>query len=184
MFYLVETGLNGEPGCYRCSASVLLKRGREVICRTGRGLETGRVSAPLGGESGGLELAGQLIRPMSDNDRLIARRLQQFRDRAVSACEKMLVEMQVPAVLVDAEQLFDGEGLYFHFLGPVDESLNPVLEKLAAVYEQKIRFRQFAERLAEGCGPGCGTSKSGCATTGGCSGCALPGGCGSKKATA
>ncbi len=180
MFYLVETGLVGEPACFDCVASEKLPRGTEVICRTPRGIETGRIAVCLGGENSGLEVIGRVLRPMSDNDRLISRRLDQFRDRAIAACSDLLLQHGSEAVLLDAEQLFDGENLYFHFLGEVDDSLTPVLDRLAEVYQQKIRFRQFADRLANGCGPGCGTTASKCGTGGACSTCSA-GGCGVKS---
>lgn len=179
MFYLVECGLIGEPGCFSCGSARILRNGTRVIVRTERGVEVGRVVREIGGDNAGLPVAGKLLRPMSPNDRLIAERLERFRQRAVEACSELVQRHGSRAVLMDAEQLFDGETLVFHFLGPVDASLDPVLESLAALYEQKIRFRPFAERLASGCGPDCGTALAGC-STGGCGSCGSAGGCGSR----
>lgn len=183
MHYLVETGLNGEPACFSCSSSRELGRGASVICRTARGVEAGRVRARLNSLHPELEIAGQILRPMSSNDRLIAERLERFRQNAVLACCELLQQHGSPAVLLDAEQLFDGENLFFYFLGPVDAAMQPVLAKLAEEYQQKVRFRQFADRLSSGCGPGCGTRDSGCSPSGGCGSCGAAGGCGAKSAS-
>lgn len=180
LFYLVETGLTGEPGCFSCAASRTLRSGTEVVCRTDRGVERGTIRGSLGTSDCGLEVAGKILRPMSDNDRLVAARLERFRQRAVAACAEVLKRRGVAATLIDAEQLLDGEHLVFHFLGDIDAAREAVLEELAAVYEQKIGFRKFAERMSEGCGPGCGTTASQCGT-GGCAGCGASGGCASSR---
>jgi PSP1 C-terminal conserved region len=176
LFYLVETGVTGEPGCFSCATTRTLPGGMEVVCRTKRGVERGLVRSCLGPTRCGLEVIGRILRRMSDNDRLVAARLERFRQRAVAACAEVLERRGIAATLIDAEQLLDGEHLVFHFLGDLDAARDVVLEELAAVYEQKIGFRKFAERMTEGCGPGCGTTASKCGT-GGCAGCGASGGC-------
>jgi hypothetical protein len=55
-------------------------------------------------------------------------------------------------------------------------------QQLAATYETAVEFRQFAETLAQGCGPGCGTEEAkgqgGCSS---CTTCAVASACGSRK---
>lgn len=180
-YCLVETGLHGAPDCYSCPSARPFEPGDEVVCRTGRGIERGRVRTWLGDSSGGMEVAGVVLRPLSDNDRLLAGRLERFRLQAIEACEKVLATTGVAATLVDAEQLLDGEHLYFHFLGDVDGAREAVMEHLADTWERRIGFRRFAERLAQGCGPGCGTTAARCGT-GACSGCGVAGSCGGRTA--
>jgi hypothetical protein len=88
----------------------------------------------------------------------------------------------IPAVLVDVEHLFDGQGLFFYFLGNVPPEVELLTDRLAEAYETKVQFRKFTETLIEGCGPGCGTEevkgRGGCET---CSSCAVAGACGSKR---
>ena len=99
--------------------------------------------------------------------------------RQFHACESLLAERGISATLVDVEHLFDGESIYFYFLGETTPELEAITTQLAETYERKVRFKKFAETLANGCGPDCGTGESGC-SSGGCGSCSLAGGCGSK----
>ena len=58
---------------------------------------------------------------------LLAARLEKHRHEAYHACCDLLTEAQIPAVLVDVEHLFDGQGLFFYFLGEVPQSTAPVM---------------------------------------------------------
>jgi hypothetical protein len=88
-----------------------------------------------------------------------------------------LQERGVNAVLVDVEHLFDGQGLYFYFLGDVPDEVSAMTDELAEAWEARVQFRRFTERLTNGCGPDCGTGASqcgaACGTGGGCSTCAV-----------
>ncbi len=80
---------------------------------------------------------------------------------------------------MDVEHLFDGQSLYFYFLGEITSELEELTNDLAGVYETKVQFRQFVETLTDGCGPGCGTEEAagqGCAT-GECTSCAVAQAC-------
>jgi hypothetical protein len=86
------------------------------------------------------------------------------------------------AVLVDVEHLFDGQGLFFYFLGEVPPEIESFTAHLAEAYETKVQFRRFTETLIEGCGPGCGTEEAkgqgGCDS---CTSCAVASACGTKR---
>lgn len=186
--YLVRTGLFDELTWLRPATGAHVPVPGEVICRTVRGLEVGFVLAEET-EEGLAEAAedlngsaaGQVLRPVNEQDRLILQRLERFKLRAIESCERLLAERQIPATLVDAEHLFDGQHLYFHFWGSASGELDAVLDELAATYDHRVGFSRFAARLAEGCGPGCGTTNSGCGSSnsGGCANCSS-GGCGVK----
>lgn len=173
--YFVQLGPFAQVGCMDSDAG-LFRRGDRVVCRTARGLELGEVlSVDEGDEPGG---DGVVLRTMSDTDYLLQTRIEQRRDRAIAACEQEIQRLGISVSLVDVEHLFDGGSLYFYFLGDPDPRLAEITERLAETYEAKVNFRRFTERLATGCGPGCGTeSKAGGCGTGGCSTCSLSGGC-------
>lgn len=160
-------------------------RDTRVICRTERGLEQGTVICPIDDEFGDRtgqvdELPeGEILRKVTPDDDMILKRLEKHRDKAFKACQQIIIERELPGILVDVEHLFDGESVFFYFLGDVDSRLESITEELAATYERRVRFKKFAETLANGCGPDCGTGESKC-STGGCQSCALSGGCGSK----
>ena len=181
MNHLVQVGLLGSIGRFRAADRRARHRGSKVICRTERGLEVGRVlrvseSADSADPADIKEVDGDLLRQVTPDDRLILRRIDRFRDRAFHACQKLLDERQIPSVLVDVEHLFDGSSLYFYFLGDVTPEVEQLTGELAEAYEAKVQFRRFSQKLAEGCGPDCGTGESGCGS-GGCGSCALKGKC-------
>lgn len=179
--HLVKTGLMGVVGRYRSSDFTVFPRDTSVICRTARGLEAGHVLCALDGDgqNDAAVVDGQLLRRISPDDQMILDRLNKFRDRAYTACSQLLDEQSINAVLVDVEHLFDGESVYFYFMGAIDPRLETLTASLAATYERKVKFKQFAETLASGCGPNCGTRD--CSTEG-CATCAAGGGCAAKAA--
>ena len=179
--YLVRTGLFDELNWFMAAPGVRVPEHGEVICRTNRGLEVGfALDEEL--NSPDADSNGQILRPVNDQDRLILERLERFKLRAIESCERLLAERQIEATLVDAEHLFDGQHLFFYFWGNANIELDAVLDELASIYDHRVGFSRFAARLAEGCGPGCGTVNSGCGSTktGGCSSCGS-GGCGLKS---
>lgn len=153
-------------------------RDTNVICRTQRGLESGTILCSID-EQDSVECDGQVLRQVGTEDTLILERLERHRDKAFEACQKLIRERELPGVLVDVEHLFDGESVFFYFLGEVDSRLEALTNELASTYERKVRFKKFAETLANGCGPNCGTGESKC-STGGCGSCAISGACGAK----
>ncbi len=167
----------GVVGTFDAADFRVYTRDQRVICRTRRGLEVGVVICDV--DSPATE--GDVLRVTGSEDELILDRLERFRDRAYKACNDLLIDRGLPGTLVDVEHLFDGESVFFYFLGDVDPRVEALTEELAEAYDRKVKFKQFAQTLAKGCGPDCGTKDSGC-STGGCGSCALSGGCGSKKA--
>lgn len=180
--YLVKIGLMGVVGRYDSPDYRRYARDESVICRTQRGLEAGTVLCDLEvSHTIEPETQGELLRSTSSDDQMILQRLQRHRDRAFDACDALLKKEQITATLMDVEHLFDGQSIFFYFLGEVPEKVHAITKQLSEVYEQKVKFRKFAEALAEGCGPGCGTTASKCGSSeaSGCSSCGMSGRCGS-----
>ena len=175
MLLLVRVGAVGQVGRFRPVDRCARPRGARVIVRTSRGLETGTV---LGEANPMAPADGPLLRQMSVEDELLDARLQQSRTAALEACEQQLRSQGLDAVLLDAELLFDGQSLYFYFLGEPTDTLSDVATKLASTYDATAQVRQFADALELGCGPDCGTeSAAGCGSAGGCSSCAVAAAC-------
>jgi cell fate regulator YaaT (PSP1 superfamily) len=154
-----------------------------VIVRTRRGLEVGEVLSPPDDRDEERVFAdGELLRGVTLQDDLLQARLEKNRQDAYAACTQMIANSGIPAVLVDVEHLFDGQGLFFYFLGEVTPELEAYTGRLAETYEAKVQFRKFTETLIEGCGPGCGTEEAkgqgGCES---CSSCAVASACGTKR---
>ena len=177
--YLVQIGVLGQIGRFQSVDRALFERGMDVICRTERGLEVGKVLSDLkrsDSESTG-NRDGTVLRRVSTDDQMLLNRLQKNRLSAIEQCSRMLGERNLDAVLLDVEHLFDGQSIYFYFLGDVEPRVEALTGELAEVYETKVRFRNFSEKLLSGCGPACGTKDC---SSGGCGSCLLAGGCKSK----
>jgi hypothetical protein len=121
---------------------------------------------------------GAILRGMTVEDELLEARLLRHRDRAFEACQRQLAERNISAALIDVEHLFDGRGLYFYFLGQPPAEAEQITAELAATYDAHVEFRQFADTLAYGCGPDCGSEAAGGGGCGSCgTGCAIAGAC-------
>jgi cell fate regulator YaaT (PSP1 superfamily) len=178
-YHLVRYGLLGHVGRFAAVDAVRYPRRARVVLRSARGLEVGEILAGPDAESlAPGESSGQILRRMTVQDDLLEARLQRRRHEAFTACEQLLSEAGVDAALVDVEHLFDGQGLFFYFLGDPPPAAAAVTGRLAETYEAAVEFRKFAETLSEGCGPGCGTEaakgQGGCDS---CSSCAVAAAC-------
>jgi cell fate regulator YaaT (PSP1 superfamily) len=182
--HYVRFGLLGGVGRFAAADSQRYPRGARVVCRTGRGLEIGEVLAPLDSTEQ-QPTDGTLLRRVTIEDDLLLARIEKNRDEAYHACTQRLIERDIGAVLVDVEHLFDGQSLYFYFLGETTPELDALTAELAELYETEVQFRKFTETLTAGCGPHCGTEHAeghGCGS-GGCSTCAMTGACGTTRRT-
>ncbi len=168
-YHLVRYSLLGEVGRFVAAEAVRYPRNSRVIVRSSRGLEVGEVLAEPVPTEAILPTDGQILRKMTVEDELLVARLEKHRHTAFEACTALLQEHNVPATLMDVEHLFDGAGLFFYFLGEVPAESEQFTQRLATLYETTVEFRKFAETLAEGCGPGCGTEEA--MGQGGCDDC-------------
>ncbi len=180
--HLVRYSLLGEIGRFVAADASLYPRKSRVIVRSTRGLEVGEVLAEPAPSATLAHPDGQILRKMTVEDDLLVARLEKHRHSAFEACSTLLAEHNIPATLMDVEHLFDGAGLFFYFLGEVPPKAERFTQQLAEKYEKTVEFRKFAETLAEGCGPGCGTEaamgQGGCDN---CTSCAVAAACGTKK---
>ena len=179
--HFVRVGALGAVGRFAAEGAERYPRGARVVCRTARGLEVGEVLSPVD-RVATPATDGTLLRRITPQDDLLLARLEKNRDQAYDACAARVAERGLAAVLVDVEHLFDGQSLYFYFLGEATPELDSITSELAGVYEATAQLQKFADTLTAGCGPGCGTEEgAGCGSTGGgCSTCAVAGACGSK----
>jgi nitrite reductase/ring-hydroxylating ferredoxin subunit len=172
---MVRFGAMGYVGRFAASQPLACSRGTRVVVQTSRGVEAGEVLVTRPQDEPSWDSqpkGGRILRLFGPEDQLLERGLRAGEERAFQACRQILAERGLPVELIDAEQLLDGETLVFYFLGDAPPQLADVKAELAHHYEARIEFRQFMERVAEGCGPGCGTAEAA-----GCGACG-EGGCG------
>ncbi|MFG0254497.1 MAG: PSP1 C-terminal domain-containing protein [Rhodopirellula sp. JB053] len=178
--YLVRIGFAGD--CFVAVPVVELatySRGCEVLVQTPRGIELGEVLSEVLGESlKGDSLPLRILRSLTDEDRLLVERLRRYKRDAVRKCQEVLANSESDAVLLDVDQLFDGNTLVLHFLGPVDALGREITDRIVAEYESRVQSIRLAELMTHGCGPDCGTEAGGgCSSGGGCASCAVAGAC-------
>jgi cell fate regulator YaaT (PSP1 superfamily) len=181
--HLVRVGALGHVGRFTAVDAVRYPRHARVVVRTGRGLELGEVLDPPAASTEEPRSDGSILRGLTVEDQLLEARLEKNRQSAYEACAARLVELNLPATLMDVEHLFDGQTLLFYFLGEMTAELETLTAELAELYEAQVQFRRFTETVTEGCGQGCGTEE---ATGGGCktcvTGCAVASACSTRKA--
>lgn len=176
--HLVRVGALARVGRFTSVDAVRYPRAARVVVRTSRGLEVGEILAEPDGHDAAAD--GSILRGVTVADDLLLARLEKNRAEAYAACNARLAGMQTPAVLMDVEHLFDGRTLVFYFLGEMTAELSALTDELAELYESQVQFRQFADAVNEGCGPGCGTdAAAGCKTC--VSGCAVADACSARR---
>ena len=169
-----------QVGRFAAIDAVRYPRRSRVIVRTRRGLEIGEVLAPPDADDSATA-DGAILRGMTVEDELLGARLEKHRQEAYEACAALLADEGSQAVLLDVEHLFDGQGLYFYFLGEVSPELEAHTARLAEAYETQVQFRKFTETVIEGCGPGCGTEEAkGQGACVDCTSCAVASACSRK----
>ena len=167
--------------------AVSFPRRTRVICRTSRGLEVGEVLSHVEYHPENWQSDGSILRRVTVEDDLLLTRQQRNRREAMDACQAILDQRGSHAILMEAEQLFDAGTLYFYFLGELSAEVETLIEQLAETYDANVAFGKFAETVAAGCGPGCGTEDAPgfCGTSdGGCASCGISTACGTKTKSA
>ena len=174
--YLARVGVMGYVGRFATALPLDVSRGSRVVCRTERGLEVAELLSDVEQVTGG-DVDGTLLRKVTASDDLLLARIEKHRDDAYQACAALLEARQLDVTLMEVEQLFDAQTLVFYFLGETHAELESITMELAEEYESKVQFRRFAETVAEGCGPECGTEEATGCSVGGCSSCLLASSC-------
>lgn len=172
---LVRVGAMGHVGRFAAVDLTAYPRHSRVVCRTPRGLEVGEVLSQIEADQPAGD--GTVLRHLGVEDELLLARLERNRDEAYAACVQLLQDRGLSATLMDVEHLFDGQTIYFYFLGEITEALADVTDELAEAYELKVQFRKFSETLLAGCGPDCGTESAAGCGSGGCATCAVAAAC-------
>lgn len=142
-------------------AGLELKQSDQVIVRTSRGIEMGRVvvanhEVPASEITSPLE---KVVRLATTNDVATAERNEKLADRAARVCEEKIVEYGLDMRLISAEVVFDGGKIIVSFFAEERVDFRRLVEDLAKKFRTRIEFRQVGvrdeARLIGGYGP-CG----------------------------
>lgn len=131
----------GNPGGY--------SRGTQVVVRTDRGLEIGEILWESGPEVVRLisePTHGQIVRPVSAEDRALADQRREAEQSEFETCERFVRNRQLQMELVDVEHLFGGERIIFYFLAEKRVDFRELVKDLAREYKTRIEMRQIGVR--------------------------------------
>ena len=129
--HFVRIGVLGHIGRFAAVDRQQYAHGRRVVCRTSRGLEIGEVLGLAEDASSTANQDGNLLRFVTTEDDLLLARLEKHKEEAYRECVALLSDRQISATLMDVEHLFDGQSLYFYFLGEVTPEIESITRELA-----------------------------------------------------
>jgi len=145
------------PGC-----------GTKLVVRTPRGVELAEMlttTCANGGcghsitrqqmleyieESGGKQFPftqeGKVLRLATADDVREQSRLDADKPRAISACKRLIRELDLPMKLVDVEMLLGGERIIFYFTSEGRVDFRELVRQLAGEFHTRIEMRQVGAR--------------------------------------
>jgi len=146
--YVVRFGRMRLLGVFRQKDSnARYRRDQEVIVRTDRGMEAGTVLSELPGSGEDVRgVRGQVLRPMSADDRLECRRLAEGSQAEFEICHRLIQKRQLAMQLIDVEHIFGGERVIFYFLADGRVDFRDLVKDLAREYQTRIEMRQIGVR--------------------------------------
>jgi hypothetical protein len=169
--YLVNYGLGGFLGRFRSEARFV--RDDRVVVQTTRGLEPGAVLAEATDRVTGPDEAGDIVRPLSDDD-------QARLDRSRNDVTRILTDAQAeadargfPLTFLDGEILLDGREAILQAVHWGECDATPLFESLSQAHGLTVKLADLTTEPKPAKG-GCGTCGS---DNGGCSSCGTGGGC-------
>ena len=142
-------------------AGLQLNTGDQVVVRTSRGIELGKVVVANHEESE-TEVTAPLekvVRMASPTDLKASERNEKLAGRAAQVCEEKIREHGLDMRLINTEVVFDGSKIILSFFSEERVDFRRLVEDLARKFKTRIEFRQVGvrdeARLIGGYGP-CG----------------------------
>jgi cell fate regulator YaaT (PSP1 superfamily) len=127
----------------------LYERGQQVVVQTERGREIGEVLCPATPRTVQMlsePSHGQIVRPLTAEDRAELTRLGQSQNAELERCRDFIKTRSLQMDLVDVEHLFGGERIIFYFLAEKRVDFRDLVKDLAREYRTRIEMRQIGVR--------------------------------------
>ena len=119
----------------------------DVVIRTRRGVEWGRLVLLVADETGQAKPSGEVLRKATRKD---IERQESISDveelEEAKACKKLIKKHELPMKLVRAEHLFGGNKIIFYFLAGGRVDFRGLVRDLAKEYRTRIEMRQIGVR--------------------------------------
>jgi len=154
-------------------------RGDRIVFESTRGLELGTIVSlsepPPASHEDALPIL--TVRRATAAQERLAHELAVGCRSAIERCQLALDGLHEGDVLLEIEPMLDGATFYFHFLGEPSYAAVQQLPNLSEICSDILGRSALARVMEQGCGTGCGASKSGCGSGGGCGSCSAAGRC-------
>jgi len=149
MSYLVTVryGALSFKGDFKTTLTDLVEGG-EVVLRTDRGTELGRVLAsPFEVPDEKKSSAGDVLRRLNDQDREVLARINDEQlQTELRACREKIREHNLPMKLVNVEHLLGGEKIIYYFVADGRVDFRELVKDLAREYRTRIELKQVGVR--------------------------------------
>jgi cell fate regulator YaaT (PSP1 superfamily) len=147
--YIVRHGATRFLGEFGTANGARFLRGTDVIVRTDRGQEVGQVLCPAAPQAVALlaePTHGQILRPMTPEDRQRADGIRGRQRQEFDAAARYVAQRRLQMELVDVEHLFGGERIVFYFLAEKRVDFRELVKDLAREFQTRIELRQIGVR--------------------------------------
>lgn len=147
--YIVRHGVTRVLGVFEPSHGELYRRGDKVVIRSERGHEIGDVlceATPPAVQQLPEPSRGQILRPMTDEDRARSEENNIRRQREFEIACEIVARRNLQMQLIDAERLFGGERIIIYFLSEKRIDFRELVKDLAKEFQSRIELRQVGVR--------------------------------------
>jgi len=147
--FITRHGVMRFLGEFEAAEGACLRRGDAVLVRSERGHEVAELlceSSPQAMQLLSEPTAGEIVRALTQEDRLQVDRLHQSEQREFLRCREFIAQRSLQMELVDVEHLFGGERIIFYFLAEKRVDFRDLVKDLAREYRTRIEMRQIGVR--------------------------------------
>ena len=147
--YVIRHGAMRLLGEFAAPPGAAFARGARVVVRTERGQELGEVLCPATPQATSYlpePTRGEILRPLSDDDRRREEEVRANRPRQFDAAARLIADHRLAMQLVDVECLFGGERIVFYFLAEKRVDVRELVRAMAREFQTRIELRQIGVR--------------------------------------
>jgi len=145
--YMIRYGSMRLLGVMTTRGGARYARGSDVIARTNRGLEAGRVLCELDNETERDKPShGQILREMTADDANELAHIQASAKDEFLICVRHVEDLRLDMQLVEVEHLFGGERVIIYYLAEGRVDFRELVKRLASEFQTRIEMRQIGVR--------------------------------------
>lgn len=145
--YICRHGSTRLLGEFTTGGGAIFPRGCDVLLRTDRGQEIGQVlcpSVPRAVEQLTEPTRGQIVRPLTTEDRQRLDRLREQQKTEYDVGLQLIQQRRLQMELVDVEHLFGSERIIFYFLAEKRIDFRELVKDLARELQTRIELHRSA----------------------------------------